>query len=324
MQLSKLLKLQLVPWVKVWDAGAGTHAGWNLVGQPFISQFAGNKVTGNIKDAKVTIPDATTGMTYTQPLMTGATFEPFSAYFIQAEADQDLSFDKTGRSFAPAAVATDLSDRVQLNFTSATGVDYTNLIMDNDQTTAYQIGQDLEKWIGTDTDKPQIYTQLGGVNYGYNALPMTDVQNLPVGIYTKTAGTTTISASAGQAPSLSKLLLFDSSNGTTTDLLISSYSFIADAGTNNTRFTITAQRISTESIVENEEGCPTVLINNYKLQINNLNGKTAVRVYDAIGRMVVSKTTGNSTVEIPVNVAGMYTVQMEVGAMSWVRKVVVR
>jgi hypothetical protein len=150
------------------------------------------------------------------------------------------------------------------------------------------------------------------------------VQNLPVGIYTKTAGTTTISASAGQAPSLSKLLLFDSSNGTTTDLLISSYSFIADAGTNNTRFTITAQRISTENVVETETGCPTLAINNYKLIINNLSGKTAVRVYDAVGRMVASKTTSNSTVEMPVNVAGMYTVLMEVGAKSWVRKVVVR
>jgi hypothetical protein len=308
--------------VSVWDAAAGTHAGWNLVGQPYLSRFAGNKITGAPQG--VTIPDAINGMTYTQPTMASATFEPFSAYFVQVLADGDMSFDIAGRSSAPAAVATDLSDRVQLNFTSATGVDYTNLIMDNDQTTAYQIGQDLEKWIGTDTDKPQIYTQLGGVNYGYNALPMTDVQNLPVGIYTKTAGTTTISASAGQAPSLSKLLLFDSSNGTTTDLLISSYSFIADAGTNNTRFTITAQRISTENVVETETGCPTLAINNYKLIINNLSGKTAVRVYDAVGRMVASKTTSNSTVEMPVNVAGMYTVLMEVGAKSWVRKVVVR
>ena len=307
--------------VSVWDAAAGTHAGWNLVGQPFLSRFAGNKITGAPQG--VTIPDAINGMTYTQPTMSSATFEPFSAYFVQVLADGNMSFDIAGRSSAPAAVATDLSDRVQLNFTSATGVDYTNLIMDNDQTTGYQIGQDLEKWIGTDTDKPQIYTQLGGINYGFNALPMTDVQNLPVGIYTKTAGTTTISASASQAPSLSKLILFDSSNGTTTDLLISSYSFIADAGTNNTRFSITAQRISTENVVETETGCPTLAINNCKLIINNLNGITAVRVYDAIGRMMASKTTGNNSMEIPLSVKGIYTVQMESGAKSWVRKVVI-
>jgi hypothetical protein len=305
--------------VKIWDATAGTHAGWNLVGQPFLSRFTGNQVTGA---SMVTIPDAITGKTYTQPAMSAASFDPFSAYFIQAGADESLSFEIAGRSLAPAIVATDLSDRVQLNFTSATGVDYTNLIMDNDQIAGYQIGKDLEKWVGTGTDKPQIYTQLSGINYAFNALPMTDVQNLPVGIYTKTAGTTTISANAAKAPSLTKLLLLDKSNGTTTDLLSSNYSFIANAGTNNTRFVITAQRVPTENRINELNGDATISIADGRLVLINIVPSTVLRIYDTIGRLIVNKTMNSTDFKIKLNLKGIYTVQLQNGTKTSTRKVI--
>ncbi|MEI8085791.1 MAG: choice-of-anchor Q domain-containing protein [Paludibacter sp.] len=307
--------------VKVWDATAGTHAGWNLVGQPFISQFKGNKVTGA---TMVTIPDAVTGKTYTQPTMSNATFDPFAAYFIQAGSDDNLSFDIDGRSFVPAAVATDLSDRVELNVSTATGTDFTNLILDNNFSTSYEIGQDLEKWIGTGTTKPQLYSILGGVNYAFNALPMSSVVNLPIGFYTQTAGTSTISISnSSQAPSLSKLMLLDKTTGMTTDLLTSNYSFIADAGTDNTRFLITAQRVPTsvniESNFQDEIGISVV---NDKLLLLNLSPSTTIRICDAIGRMVVNKTINNTAFEIKLNAKGIYTVQLQNETKTSTRKVI--
>jgi hypothetical protein len=180
--------------------------------------------------------------------------------------------------------------------------------MDNDQTSAYQIGEDLEKWVGTGTDKPQIYTQLGGVNYGFNALPMTEVQNFPVGIYTKTVGTTTISADAAQAPSLSKLLLLDKLNGTVTDLMTTNYSFTSDAGTNNTRFTITAQRVPTGNEIIDMNVDANFAIANGKLMLQNIAPSTVVRIYDALGRLVVNKTANSSTMEIKLSAKGIYTV----------------
>jgi hypothetical protein len=320
--------------IKAHGAGAAVaanHKGWNLVGQPFLSKFSGANVSGGVGGNNLTymsVPIGISGATYSQSVKaTYTNIEPFSAYFVQVDADIEssgISFATGGRHLAPLAVEVEVSDRVQLNFTTATGTDNTNLIMDDSQTTAYEMNKDLEKMIGTGTAQPQVYTQLGGINFAYNALPAASVNNLAIGFYTKTATATTISAVA-MAPRLSSLLLKDNVTGTVTDLLISSYKFTpVAAGINNTRFSITAQRIPTEITVETEADCPTILINNYKLQINNLNGKTDVRVYDAIGRMVASKTTSNSTVEIPVNVAGMYTVLMEVGAKSWVRKVVVR
>jgi len=75
-------------------------------------------------------------------------------------------------------------------------------------------------------------------------------------------------------------------------------------------------------VIETETGGPVLLINNSKLIINNLNGATIVQVYDAIGRMLVSKTTANSSLEIKVAASGIYTVQMQCGEKSWTRKVV--
>jgi hypothetical protein len=300
------------------------HDGWNLIGQPYLSKYAG----GNAAVTYMTFPNSDGGLTYTTVHKSenenkGRIVDPFTAYFVQVAADGTIPFYTSGRQAAPASVAAEVSDILQLNFTTPTGTDNTNLVMDNDQSTSYKIGEDMVKWLGTGTAKPQVYTIIGGVNYAYNGLPITSVVNLPLGIYTQTAGTSTISVDATSAPSLSQLLLTDKTTGTVTNLLTSSYSFNASAGTNNTRFTITAQRISTESTIENETDGPTVLINNLELIINNLNGKTNVRVFDAIGRMVVSKTTNNSSIEIPLSAQGIYTVQMESGAKSWVRKVVI-
>ena len=309
------------------------HKGWNLVGQPFLSKFSGANASGGTAGSYLTyisVPVGVSGATYSQSVKAAYTdIEPFSAYFVQVDAgieSSGISFATGGRHLAPSAVDSDLSDHVQLNFTTATGTDNTNLVMDNSQTTAYEMNRDLEKMLGTGTAQPQVYTQLGGINYAFNALPAANVNNLPIGFYTKTVTATTISATA-TAPSLSALLLTDTNNGNVTDLLASSYTFTPTAsGTNNTRFTISAKRITTEKVVATEKDGPTLSITQIaigaKLIINNLSGVTTVRVYDAIGRMLLSKTTGDDAIEIKVVTSGIYTVQMQCGDKSWTKKIV--
>ena len=185
------------------DAGTivgENHKGWNLVGMPYLSKFGGSGVGA----AFITTPKVT-GVGYDQNIKSeiGLEINPFEAFFIQASTNVggtglNLSFATGSRQLAKNIVDSDLSDRIQLNFTSATGTDKTGLIMDNNQSTAYEINQDLEKWLTTGTDIPQVYSVLGGINYAYNALPMNSVVDLPIGIYTKSAGTTTISANGLQ------------------------------------------------------------------------------------------------------------------------------
>jgi hypothetical protein len=220
-----------------------SNKGWNLVGQPYLSRYAGGKAGINY----MTFPDGVAAQTYTtlrssENAGNGKIIDPFTAYFVQVDNSDDITFAINGRSSAPASVKNDASDMLQLDLTTATGTDNTNLILDNDQTTEYTIGQDMVKWLGTGTAKPQVYTRLDNLNFSYNALPLASVVNLPLGFYTLTASKTTISANATSARSLSKLLLWDNTAKIETNLLTSNYSFTADAGTNNTRFTISAQR----------------------------------------------------------------------------------
>jgi len=218
-------------------------------------------------------------------------------------------------------VDVETSDCVQLNLTSETGIDNTNLIMDDTQSPAYEINRDLEKWLTTGTNVPQIYTQLDGINYAYSALSMNTVSNLPIGIYTKTAGVNTISANAAQAPGLSKLLLTDNSTNpaTVTDLLTSDYSFTSSTGTNNSRFVLTAQRISTANVIETDTDGHKLSIVNSQLSINNLSASTTVRVYDAIGRMVSCKSSNNNSLEIQLSAKGIYTIQIESEVKNWTK-----
>lgn len=304
-------------------AAATTNHGWNLIGQPYLSKFTANSATGAFN---IYISDGTS--TYSPYSKSNAPdLNPMSAYFVQASstlANDGISFNTLGRQSVRSLVNNDLSDEVQLNLTSSTGIDYALLTMDNNLSNDYEIGYDLEKWIGTGTNKPQVYTQLNGLNYAFNTLPMNSVSNLPIGIYTKNGGSISFSANAVKAPGLTNLLLADNSTNpaTVTDLLLSDYNFTADAGTNNDRFTITAQHVSTENVIETQKGEPNLTLNNSVLKIQNNAANAIVLIYDAMGRIIANKTVNNSFVEVKLPAIGMYTVRFETGAKNWAKKII--
>lgn len=303
-------------------AAANTNHGWNLIGHPYMSKY---NAQSNASAPDYMIMPNSDGKTYSQTSKGAGTLpadlKPFAAYFVQVGAAGNIGFGRNGRQNVPASVAAEVSENIRLNLTTATGADYTYLIMDNDQTTEYQIGEDMVKWLGTGTDVPQVYTLIGDVSYAFNALPMSSVVNLPIGLYTKNAGASTISVNALQAPSLSKLLLTDKKENITTDLLVSDYSFNATAGSDNTRFVMSAQRISTGDQI-NLIDAPSVISSNGKLIINELSPKTNIRIYDATGRLVMSKVAMERSIEIPLQVVGMYAVHIDAGIKNWTIKIV--
>jgi len=303
---------------------ANNHKGWNLVGQPYLSRFRGANANG-----LTTMSFPNLDGTYTQDLKESFTsIDPFSAYFVQADATLEtsgISFAQAGRQLAAGTVETNQSDRVKLNFTSATGTDKTNVILSNDQSVEYTIGQDLEKMLGLGTAKPQFYTNLNGVKYAFNSLPINNVSNLSLGFYTQTTGSNVISVDASQAPELSQLILTDNENNTTTDLLTSNYSFTAEAGTNNTRFTITAKRIATDNIsFDSTNNSPVISAVNNLLTISNVQQLATVRVFDAMGRLVINKQMSSNSIEIPMNTAGVYSVQLQTVDNNWTVKTIIK
>ena len=296
---------------------ASNHKGWNLIGQPYLSKLKGSSVGFNF----LTFSDGIS--TYSQQMNSSvSSIDPFAAFFVQASTTESVAFTLSGRQLSKTMIEQNNSDVLTLNFSNATMTDNTTLILDDSQSPAYQIGQDLEKWIGTGTDKPQVYTMLNGINFVYNALPMSYIQNLPIGFYTKTAGSCTISVDASQAKGLNQLLLTDNATSTVTDLLLSSYTFTATAGTNTSRFVLNAPKLTTDNQALNADGnAPWISTQNGKIVINNLNERTIVRVFDAIGRQFYHNITSNNQLEIILAADGIYSIQIQSGNNTICKKI---
>ena len=303
---------------------SATNHGWNLIGQPYLSKYATNTGTAMTNIYKFN------GSTYTDYhndayVQNLPIIYPFGAYFTKVTDAGSLSFGLGSRQGVHSSVSANLADVVFLDCTTATGTDRTNIIMDDAQSASYQNGVDYEKMITTGTAVPQVYTVSDGLNYSYNVLPTSSVVNLPLAIYTKTTGSTTISVDASRATSLSKLLLTDNGVSPTavTDLLSSNYNFTAAAGTNISRFTITAQRITTNNnVLGNEKSEVSISMLNGKMSIVSISPSTTVRVCDALGRMIFSKIATNNALEIRLNTRGIYTVQLQNGTTISIKKVI--
>ena len=69
-------------------------------------------------------------------------------------------------------------------------------------------------------------------------------------------------------------------------------------------------------------GAPFITTAKGKITINQLAANSTVRVYDATGRMVATKVSANGSVQIPLQVAGVYTVRIAAGVKNWTMKVV--
>jgi len=102
-------------------------------------------------------------------------------------------------------------------------------------------------------------------------------------------------------------------------------------------YTVVAKKGAESSVVSNEisattsvstalnngkAGAPFITTAKGKLTVNQLSANSTVRVYDATGRMVATKVMVNGSIEIPLQVAGVYTVRIAAGAKNWTMKVV--
>ena len=305
-----------------------TNHGWNLIGQPYLSRYLTKNATG-ADNYFIYVSDGIS--TYSAYQSTSAPdLDPMSAYFVQASSTLasgnggvGIVFALDGRKSAPSVVRTNLSDNIQLSLTTPTGTDRTNLIMNETQSTDYQIGQDLEKWLGTGTDKPQIYSVMNGTNLAFNALPLGSVTNLPLAFYTKTGGRCVIHLDVESKNELSQFKLTDKISGVETDLMQTDYAFTADAGTTDKRFVINAYKIISDTKTINNNA-PEMLVENGKLTIAKINADVKVRIFDMMGRLIIEQKTITDRLELTNLVKGVYNLQIEIGNQLTSQKLIVK
>jgi len=221
---------------------SNANTGWNMVGNPWMTYY-------NIHKMNYTAPFAVyngNGSRYDtySPADDDYALRPFQALFVQCPngvtsidfpADgRQMTKEVTSQNGARAHVA---GSRQLFDIQVANGElsDKTRLVVNPEATMDYEIGRDASKFFGSGSATPQIYSlDTDGTQYAINERPA-DSGTLRLGILFAEDGEYTLSAIRND---IGEVILTDHETGIETDLQQHGYTFEAEAGMNDTRFTL--------------------------------------------------------------------------------------
>lgn len=302
------------------DGNGDNHKGWNLVGSPFLSSLSVDAIGAPFVSVY-------NGTTYTQTATTEvASVNPFSSFFVQASTLEggtglNLNFETAGRQLVKSLVDNSI-EKVQLTIATAGGSDRTTLVLDENQSTTYSINHDLEKWLITGTGVPQLFTQIDNVKYAYNALPVSAVEQLQLGVYTGEFTQARIAMANKEQVSLPALWLNDLQTGKSINLKEEEYTFTTNASLELSRFELSLQRITTANDMPGASVLVTANSTTKSIQISRLPVSSQVVVYDVAGKIVHTATVSTTDYSVYLPENGFYQVQLIINGNSSVKKLV--
>lgn len=234
--------------LKEFESELSNNRSWNLIGNPYPCYY---DIRFMDFQAPVTVWD-TGRKTYNayNPMDDAIVLSPGEAFFVQRPADKaTITFFKDGRQTNRVARTLDtaarakahasaLPHRIIANFTVNDGehTDCTRVVLNDNALLDYEMDKDASKFMSTDTNVPQIYTTVDGINYAINERPMADGA-VDLNIY---AGKDDLcNISLFQDIEGYSVTLEDKAEGKSTLLSAGEeYSFLAKEGYNTGRFVI--------------------------------------------------------------------------------------
>ena len=220
---------------------SAANTGWNMVGNPWQTYY-------NIHMLNYTAPFAVyNGYNYVtySPADDDYALRPFEALFVQCpNGVTTIDFPATGRQMTSEVYSQNAIKKraagnrqlLDIQVADDEQTDKTRLVLNDDATMDYEIGRDASKFFADGTGVPQIYSiEADGTQYAINERPANN-GTLKLGILFARDGEYTISAIRND---IGQVILIDNETGIKTDLQKHDYTFDADAGISNERFSLT-------------------------------------------------------------------------------------
>ena len=277
------------------------HGGWNAIASPYTQNIQPQwgapeeaiKLTRLLDDNK----------TYYQYVPT--IIEPATAFYYQTAQTANLQFTTTTLTLqTPQAVAAKVAQREETDYpTQWINIvlskqndcqDQTNIYIHPDKfVTDYETSYDLTKMMGYG-NRAQCYTTMPCGKLSFNALPLPVATNgINMGIYAPQTETLTLSITPNNyIQNVEQILLQDHYTNQTTDLLHTPYSFVAQPGEDEERFTIfikcSATAITTGNASQHNSQA-YAYTQPKKLFLANLPRSGNIVIYDAVGKQIIQQ-----------------------------------
>ena len=224
-----------------------TNAGWNMIGNPFISYYDVQDLAHEY-DAPIVIWNGY-GYDAYKPGDDDYQLKPFEAFFVQKETgasyveflpENRMTYNQAAtrsslRAARRAQMGTPINlDRQLVNIVlmgQDSITDRTRIVYSTSASMDYEIGVDAAKFQADGV--PQLYTLNGKTKYAINERPM-GTDEIKVGYTAPKAGTYTLSVPRHDA----EVEIYDNVAKSKVDFTFGDYSFQSQAGTFNDRFVV--------------------------------------------------------------------------------------